>query len=223
MTGKRLVVFDVDGTLCDSQNHILASMARAFAAEGLAGPDRRAVLGIVGLSLPEAMAQLAPDQPEELRVRLVAGYKAGFMVERARELAPLYDGVAALIAGLAARADTLLGIATGKSHRGLDHLLDGYALTGSFVTRQVADDHPSKPHPSMLLAAMAETGIGPERTVMIGDTTFDMEMGRTAGIATIGVSWGYHPVPALQGAGAGRIVDRAAEIPAALDELWGSV
>lgn len=221
MIGKRLVVFDVDGTLCDSQNHILASMARAFAGEGLPGPGRSAVLGIVGLSLPEAMARLAPDRPTAVQERLVAGYKAGFTVERSRELAPLYDGVPALIAGLAGRPDTLLGIATGKSHRGLNHLLEGHALAGAFVTRQAADDHPSKPHPSMLYAAMSEAGVGPEQAVMIGDTTFDIEMGRAAGLATIGVSWGYHPVAALEGAGADMIVDRAADIPLALDRIWG--
>lgn len=221
MSRQRLVVFDVDGTLCDSQDLIVAAMAGAFAAEGLPGPDRGAVLGIVGLSLPVAMARLVPDQPAGVQARLVEAYKVTFMTERSRKLAPLYDGIGALIAELSADPDLRLGIATGKSRRGLRLLLQGHSLEEIFVTQQVADDHPSKPHPSMLLAAMAETGIRPERAVMIGDTSFDMEMGRAAGVATIGVSWGYHPVEALLGAGADRIVNRAAEIPAAIGQLWG--
>lgn len=221
MSRQRLVIFDVDGTLCDSQDLIVAAMAGAFAAEGLPCPDRGAVLAIVGLSLPVAMARLASGHPVEVQARLVEAYKATFMTERSRKLAPLYDGIGALIVGLSALPDMRLGIATGKSRRGLRLLLQGHALDQVFITQQVADDHPSKPHPSMILAAMAETGIGPDRAVMIGDTTFDMEMGRAAGIATIGVSWGYHPVDALQAAGAGRIVNRAAEIPAALEHIWG--
>ncbi|HQU68970.1 MAG TPA: HAD-IA family hydrolase [Albidovulum sp.] len=221
MSRQRLVIFDVDGTLCDSQDLIVAAMAGAFAAEALPCPDRGAVLAIVGLSLPVAMARLAPEHPVEVQARLVEAYKATFMTERSRKLAPLYDGVGALIAGLSAAPDVVLGIATGKSRKGLRLLLQGHGLEAAFATQQVADDHPSKPHPSMLLAAMTETGIAPERAVMIGDTTFDVEMGRAAGIATIGVSWGYHPVAALERAGAGRIVTRAAEIPAALEHIWG--
>lgn len=221
MKGQRLVVFDVDGTLCDSQDLIVAAMAGAFAAVDLPCPDRGAVLAIVGLSLPVAMARLMPDQPAEVQARLVDAYKATFMTERSRKLAPLFDGVGVLIAALSADPDVMLGIATGKSRKGLRLLLQGHSMEAVFATQQVADDHPSKPHPSMLFAAMAETGVSPERAVMIGDTTYDVEMGRAAGIATIGVSWGYHPVAALQTAGAGLVVNRAAEIPSALERIWG--
>lgn len=222
MKGQRLVVFDVDGTLCDSQDLIVAAMAGAFAAEGLPCPERAAVLGIVGLSLPVAMTRLVPNQPTDVQARLVEAYKATFMTERSRKLAPLYDGMAPLIAGLSATPGVVLGIATGKSRKGLRLLLQGHGLEQVFATQQVADDHPSKPHPSMLFAAMEETGIAPERAVMIGDTTFDIDMGRAAGIATIGVSWGYHPVDALRQAGAGQIVDRAGDIHAALECSWGA-
>jgi phosphoglycolate phosphatase len=221
MSRQRLVVFDVDGTLCDSQDLIVAAMAGAFAAEGLPCPDRGTVLAIVGLSLPVAMARLAPDQPVEAQARLVEAYKATFMAERSRKLAPLYDGMGTLIAELSTTAGLCLGIATGKSRRGLRLLLQGHSLEEVFVTQQVADDHPSKPHPSMLFAAMAETGIAPEYAVMIGDTTYDIEMGRAAGIATIGVSWGYHPVDALVRSGADRIVTRASDVTATLDAIWG--
>lgn len=220
MSRQRLVIFDVDGTLCDSQDLIVAAMAGAFAAEGLPCPDRGAVLAIVGLSLPVALARLAPEHPVEVQARLVDAYKATFMTERSRKLAPLYDGIGDLIGTLSAQPETLLGIATGKSRRGLNLLLQGHALDGVFVTQQVADDHPSKPHPSMLLTAMAETGVAPDQTVMIGDTTYDIEMGRAAGIATIGVNWGYHPVEALVQSGADRIVTQASDVPATLDAIW---
>ncbi len=221
MNGRKLVVFDVDGTICDSQNHIVAAMAHAFANEGLQCPERAMVLGIVGLSLPEAMARLVPDLPVTIQNRLVAGYKSGYFAERAAGLAPLYDGMRDVIDTLAERNDVALGVATGKSRRGLDHLLHGHRLEGKFVTRQVADDHPSKPHPSMLLAAMSEAGVPPERTVMIGDTTYDVAMGKAAGVSTLAVAWGYHGADALAAAAPRRMIGAVAQIAQALDEIWG--
>lgn len=221
MSDPRLVVFDVDGTLCDSQHHIVAAMEHAFAAEGLPCPTRDAVLSIVGLSLPVAMARLAPDLPVSVQDRLVKSYKSGYMDARTARLAPLYGGVPELICALSGRSDVILGVATGKSRRGLDQLLHGHGLEGAFFTRQVADDHPSKPHPAMLLAAMAEAGVTPGRTVMIGDTTFDMLMGQAAGAATLAVTWGYHAETALAAARPDGIVRSVEAIAAALDDLWG--
>ena len=116
---------------------------------------------------------------------------------------PLFPGVAETIGRLAADPGIRLGIATGKSRRGVAHLVGRFAWDRVFATIQTADDAPSKPDPGMLLRAMAETGVAPDRTVMLGDTTFDMAMARAAGVRPIGVSWGYHPVPALTEAGAG--------------------
>lgn len=110
----------------------------------------------------------------------------------------------------------LLGIATGKSQRGLDKLLAGHELDDFFITRQVADHHPSKPHPSMVLTALSETGVDPDAVVLIGDTTFDMQMGRNAGIKTIGVSWGYHPVDRLA---ADRIATKVEVLPSLVSEI----
>ncbi len=214
----RLVVFDVDGTLVDSQNHILSAMRRAFDALGVALPPREEVLSIVGLSLPEAMARLVPDLPCDRRDGLVEAYKDSFGALRAETLAPLYPGATDALAALRSQDEVILGVATGKSRRGLDHILRAHGLENSFVTQQVADDHPSKPHPSMLLAACAETGAAPG--VMIGDTSFDIEMGRAAGFATIGVSWGYHRAEALVAAGAGQVIDAFDALLPALDRIW---
>ena len=205
MTNLRLIIFDVDGTLVDSQAHILAAMEVAFASEGLPPPDRRAVLSIIGLSLPQAMARLAPDADA---VALTEAYKSSFAHARMRasDPAPLYPGVRDGLDRLH-RAGLLLGTATGKSRRGLAHMVAHHGLQDHFVTLQCADDHPSKPHPSMVLQAMDEAGVGPTDTVMIGDTTFDIDMGRAAGVAVIGVSWGYHPVADLTACGAEVVVD----------------
>ena len=205
MTGPlRLIIFDVDGTLVDSQGDILAAMRSAFVRAEHPAPDREAILGIVGLSLDVAVRRLVPDLPADQQDRIVGWYKDAYTDLRAvsgvADSSPLYPDARATLDALHAIPETLLGVATGKSARGLDKLLDGHDLRRLFVTRQVADHHPSKPHPSMLLTALAETGVAPENAVMIGDTSYDMEMARAAGIAGIGVSWGYHRAEALSAA-----------------------
>lgn len=198
----RLAIFDVDGTLVDSQASILGAMQSAFEAVGLPLPARQAVLGIVGLSLDQAMFHLAPEAGAEARDHLVEGYKTAFARNRsekgAKASAPLYPGAAEALAELNAVPDVLLGVATGKSRRGLNALLEGHSMETLFVTTQVADNHPSKPHPSMIETALRDTGVDPENAVMIGDTRFDMEMARAAGVRGIGVSWGYHPRDILE-------------------------
>lgn len=220
MTDLRLVIFDVDGTLVDSKAHIAAAMSAAFEAEGLAVPPLPEILGVVGLSLPLAIARLAPDLPADRLDRMVDSYRERFFALRVGHAAsPLYPGARAAIEALAGGGTTLLGIATGKSRRGLDAILEAHALGPHFVTLQCADHHPSKPHPAMVLAALSEAGVASGRAVMIGDTEFDIEMGRAAGVRTLGVSWGYHPRARL--AGADGVVDTFAALPAAVDRVLG--
>lgn len=215
----KLFVFDVDGTISDSQAQILHAMTLGFETVGLPAPEREAVLSIVGLSLPVAVAQLAPGlDPADLD-RIVEGYKNSYFTGRAAGPAPLYPGARDLLMRLSRRDGVLLGVATGKSRRGLNALLKAHELEGIFVTTQVADNHPSKPHPEMLLAALSETGMRAADAVMIGDTSYDIEMGRAAGTGTIGVRWGYHPVDRLRAAGADRIVDNFDALEQALEGL----
>ncbi len=204
----KLVVFDCDGTLVDSQHMIVAAMEGAFAECDLPGPVRSDVLGVVGLSLGEAVRRLAPDARPSGVDALAEAYKRAFAALRQdrAHLEPLYPGVRETLVALARAPDVLLGVATGKSRRGLNAVLEREGLTDLFVTLQTADTHPSKPHPAMLRAAMAEVGAVPHRTLMVGDTTYDIGMARDAGARAIGVGWGYHPVAELEAAGAHRIL-----------------
>lgn len=198
-----LVLFDCDGTLIDSQHDIVEAMNRAFAMVKLVPPQRHDVLSIIGLSLPQAIARLVPDADADFHNHLSEQYKLAFQAMRRENgvSEPLFPGIAKLIAALD-NAGWLLGVATGKSDRGLNICLTNHGIIHRFVTLQTADRHPSKPHPAMAHAAMAEAGALPETTVMIGDTSFDMQMAGNAGIRAIGVDWGYHDAEDLLAAGA---------------------
>lgn len=215
----RLAVFDCDGTLVDGQANICRAMEDTFAAAALPVPPRATIRRIVGLSLFEAMAMLLPDADDATHRRLALDYKAVYHRMRATgtlDDEPLFDGIGDVLATL---ADTgwRLGVATGKSDRGLGHVLARHGLTARFVTLQTADRHPSKPHPAMLRAAIAEAGATPGTTAMIGDTSFDMAMARAAGTRGVGVAWGYHAVADLIAGGADGVADTVAALPALLE------
>ncbi|MBI1182572.1 MAG: HAD-IA family hydrolase [Alphaproteobacteria bacterium] len=205
----RLVVFDCDGTLVDSQHVIFAAMNRAFDGHGIPCPEMRAVRRVVGLGLVEAVAALTPHLEPDAHEALAQAYKDAFGVLRRdpAHVEPLFPGVREALEALA-QAGYLLGVATGKSQKGLASTLRLHGLEGAFVTLQTVDDAPSKPHPGMLLNAMDRTGARPEDTVMVGDTVFDMEMARNAGVHALGVAWGYHEREELTHAGALDVLDR---------------
>lgn len=220
MTGPpaRLIVFDCDGTLVDSQAAICAAMAAGFACADLPPPDRNAVRRIVGLSLPQALLHLAPDAGEAVRLRALEGYKASFRTARSRGALkePLYPGMEALLRRLAERGRAL-GVATGKSDPGLQACLTRHGVRDLFVTLQTADRHPSKPHPAMLEAALFEAGAPPGAAVMVGDTVFDIAMARAAGVRAVGVAWGYHDPAELIAAGACGVARTSEELERLID------
>lgn len=200
---NRLALFDCDGTLVDSQHNIVEAMNRCFEAAKLAPPTRLQTLSVIGLSLPDAMARLVPQAEDHFHDHLAEQYKLAFQKMRRENGVeePLYPGIAELIVRLADDG-WMLGVATGKSDRGLNLCLTHHGIIGHFITLQTADRHPSKPHPSMARQAMADAGAAPETTVMIGDTSYDMEMAANAGIRGLGVNWGYHDADELIAAGA---------------------
>jgi len=216
----RLAVFDCDGTLVDGQADVCWAMDRAFARAGLAPPDPQAVRRIVGLSLPSAVRALAPDLSEDQAAAVTEFYRSSFRARREEGLLdePLYDGIAELLVALHG-AGWQLAVATGKSDRGLAACLATHGITDLFVSLQTADRHPSKPHPAMLEAALFEAGAEQHQAVMIGDTSFDMMMARSAGVRALGVGWGYHGANELMASGAVNVADTVAALGDLLEEL----
>lgn len=222
MSDLSLVVFDVDGTLVDSQAHIAAALEAMYREGGRPAPDRTALLSVVGLSLTQAIRHLEPDLDEADVTRWADAYRSHFIALRQNDApSPLYPGAKACLDRLAAVEPLLMGVATGKARRGLDHLIEAHDLSGYFVTLQTSDLHPSKPHPAMLEAALTEAGVDAARSVMIGDTTFDMDMGAAAGVATIAVAWGYHSEARLRDNGAQTLVHSFDEVAPAVAAILG--
>jgi len=208
MSHLRLAVFDVDGTLVDSQANIVAAMTEAWARIGLGVPAPAAVRRIIGLSLIEACAVMLPWASAATHRAVAEAFKDAFRALRLLPDSgePLFPGALAALAELEA-AGWLLGLATGKSRRGVDSMIEEHRLEGRFVTIQTADDNPGKPDPTMLLRAASEVGVELAQVVMIGDTVYDMLMANSARAAALGVSWGYHSLEDLRGAGARLIID----------------
>lgn len=217
---NRLAIFDCDGTLVDSQHNICLAMERCFADAGLEPPARERTRNVVGLSLVEAMRAMLPEAGPDDHAALAESYKNAFHAMRSEGLAeePLFDGVAELLDRLEA-GGWLLGIATGKSDRGVALCLEHHGLAGRFVTIQTADRHPSKPHPSMIAQALADAGAAAETSLMIGDTSYDMAMARAAGVTAVGVAWGYHSPDELVRAGAHRVAEHPRDIIPLMETL----
>ena len=216
----RLAIFDCDGTLVDSGATIHRALSEAFVRHDRPVPEQRESKQVVGLSLQEAMAMLAPDVDDAEHARLAQTYKDVFVGLRAagRVEEPLFDGILPLLDALEADG-WLLAVATGKSDRGLRHCLTAHGILDRFISLQTADRHPSKPHPSMALQAMADAGAEPAMSVVIGDTGWDMGMARAAGCGAIGVRWGYHDEAELWATGAQAVASERLEVLALADQL----
>ncbi|MGQ7791416.1 HAD-IA family hydrolase [Faunimonas sp. B44] len=210
----KLVLFDCDGTLVDSQHIIAEAMGLAFAEHGLDRPAPERTRLIIGLSLPLAIAVLI-DEPLGPKAEAIAdSYRRNFMAMRSRAgfFEPLFPGAADAIHTLASRDDVRLGMVTGKSRRGVAAVCRQHGFEGLFEVVRTADDCPSKPHPAMVLECCSEIGIAPAETFVVGDTRYDMEMAVAAGAAPIGVSWGYHAAEDLLRTGARCVIDGIPEL-----------
>ena len=184
-----LIAFDWDGTLYDSTACIVRSIQEAVRDVGGTVPSDEAAAWVIGMALPQALAKAAPDVPVELYPELANRYRYHY-VKHQDDLS-LFAGVLPMLNDLRERG-YLLAVATGKSRRGLDHVLDAVELRGLFDDSRTADETAGKPHPQMLHELMEQWSVTPERTLMIGDTTHDLEMARAAGCASVGVSYGAH-------------------------------
>ncbi len=209
----KLAIFDCDGTLVDGQHMIISSMKQASEKCQIPYPGDEPVRRIVGLSLFQAITQIYPDLSEHDHNMLHKEFVEHFQYLRTLDdhHEPLYDGIRDAILMLK-EMNVLLGVATGKSSRGLKNTLMSHGLEDHFVTLNTADDGPGKPDPSMINVALADTGVERKNAVMIGDTTYDMVMAAQAGVRSIGVTWGYHPQEELIASGANHIISHISEL-----------
>ncbi|MCP5155171.1 MAG: HAD-IA family hydrolase [Ectothiorhodospiraceae bacterium] len=213
MTGAyRLVVFDWDGTLADSHARIVRTVTSAIEAMDLPARSEAAIRGIIGLGMREATEALYPGEGEAMHQRFLAHYRERWSRE-AREPVALFAGAHRTLAHLDT-AGLLLAVATGKGRRGLDRELAESDTTRFFVATRTVDESPSKPHPGMVLELMEEVGCAPEETLVVGDTTFDLQMARAAGAHALGVASGAHPAAALLECRPVALLDTVAELPA---------
>jgi len=190
-----LIAFDWDGTLFDSTQIIVRSIQLAVSDVGGTVPSNEAASYVIGLGLMEALAHAAPDVPQARYPELGQRYRHHYALHQ--NDITLFEGVLPLLLDLKERGH-FLTVATGKSRRGLDEALQAVELKGCFDSSRTADETAGKPHPRMLHELMSEFGVKPERTLMIGDTTHDLQMALNAGCASVGVSYGAHEPSAFE-------------------------
>ena len=209
----RLCALDLDGTLIDSQHHIVAAMTAAFRAEGLPPPSPAMVREIVGLPLDHAIHRLAPQVRGLQLERVGQAYRDAYFDAKDADSAaePLMPGARAALDALEADG-WLLAVVTGKGRRGLHEVLEAHGLIERFVVLKSADDGPGKPDPTLLLDAVREAGSSTVRAVMVGDTVFDMGMARRARVSGIAVTWGYHDLALLETERPAAVIGRFEEL-----------
>lgn len=209
----KLVIFDVDGTLVNSRAQILRSFSEAFKDLGLPQLEEDRVLSVIGLSLLLACEHLV-GKGEKAQL-LADHYRSNYYrinAEIEKEGPQLFSGVQKVISQMEELPLAVLGIATGNSRRGVQRILNAYGWQNTFTTIQTADDAPSKPHPEMIFQAIADVGGRPDSTIMVGDTSFDIDMAVAAGVPSIGVTWGNHSEDILVRAKARYIVHTRQEL-----------
>lgn len=214
----RLVLFDCDGTLVDSAAVVVATMTAAFRAVGAQPPSERQIRNIIGLSLPLAVSHLISEKQLSDAEAIVGAYRIAYRDSAAADSEPLFDRTAEALDAIDT-ADTLLGIVTGKSRRGLTRILERHNLTHRFITTQTADDAPSKPAPAMVNQAIAETGSPVDSAVVIGDTDYDIFMAHAAGVRSIAVLWGNHDATRLLAAQPTAVAHSPDDLPTLVERI----
>lgn len=212
-----LLILDCDGTLVDSAGHIAAVFNETAAAFGYAPLPNERVARVIGLSLDDALSRLLPDCPAEERTRIIHAYRARYAVDAAGR-DPLFSGVRNFL-DTVRREGRWMAMATGKSRPGALRVIAEHELGSYFATIRTGDLCRPKPHPEMLHQILDELGVSADRAVMVGDTTFDVDMARSAGMRAVGVGWGAHPPDELIQAGAELVVPRLPDLASHLSRL----
>jgi phosphoglycolate phosphatase len=215
----RLVIFDLDGTLINSEALIIETVRASFGAVGQAIPSDDAIRSISGITAREAMGILAPGIAEDRIDVILNSYRSHYQQRAGLAREPMFEGAMGALDRLHAQPETILAVATGKGHAGAITLLERHGVIDRFHSIQTPAHNRGKPDPQMIETAMEKAGIGREATVMIGDTSHDMKMARAAGVKALGVAWGYHKAVELDAAGAHMIIDRMDQLIDAIDML----
>lgn len=215
----KLAIFDLDGTLIDSVALIVETVVASFERAGHTVPDEKAIRAISGITAREALGILAPNTEPHRVDQIMEIYREEYRRRAGVGREPLFAGALAALDRLQADPRTILAVATGKGYRGAVTLLESHGIIERFQSVQTPDHNRGKPDPEMIHTAMSKAGIGPRRTVMIGDTVHDMRMARAAGVGAIGVGWGYHEVTELEDAGAHVVLQRFEDLDAAIERL----
>jgi phosphoglycolate phosphatase len=217
----RLIVFDCDGTLVDSQQTIITATEAALGEFDFQAPPRRDILYAVGLPVDVALRRHAPDASDDQILNMLDVYRETYqqLTQQNDRGQVMFDGMREQIVELGQMDDTLLGIITMKSRRGLSRVVDAYDIRAYFQVLKSADDGPGKPAPDLMFDAMAETGVTAAQTLMVGDTSFDIMMAKAAGAKAIGVGWGYQTVDELRDSGADAIAHTHEELRAILADF----
>ncbi len=208
MSTPKLVIFDLDGTLIDTVSLFVGSIRAVLADMGQPVPDEKTIRSISGLGLQVGIRRVAPGLDEEGIGELIGRYQRETLARVGRSSQEdLFAGAPELLNELAGRDDMLISVATGKSRAGTDRVLRAHGIAEMFTSIHTPDSNMAKPHPDMILDAMGVAGADRAVTLMIGDTTHDMEMAVAAGVRPIGVNWGYHAQDELLGSGASAMAD----------------